>query len=140
MHVRWKHHPRIAYSLHVHIIYLVCRSNPGTPIQLSLIPQCPIVFSTQSSQTSRQGAAREDYCQLGPTRDSGRKADSKMPASWAVTSIFRGKPAPRERKQQTKWRRGWDLNPRLSFPNTRFPSVLLKPLGHLSTGRKAQQD
>jgi N-acetylmuramoyl-L-alanine amidase len=24
------------------------------------------------------------------------------------------------------------LNPRLSFPNTRFPSVLLKPLGHLS--------
>ncbi len=31
-----------------------------------------------------------------------------------------------------KWRRGWDSNPRLSFPNTRFPSVLLKPLGHLS--------
>src|ERR1019366_2527596 len=30
------------------------------------------------------------------------------------------------------WRRGWDSNPRLSFPNTRFPSVLLKPLGHLS--------
>src|ERR1700733_4717633 len=31
-----------------------------------------------------------------------------------------------------RWRRGWDSNPRLSFPNTRFPSVLLKPLGHLS--------
>jgi hypothetical protein len=31
------------------------------------------------------------------------------------------------------WRRGWDSNPRLSFPNTRFPSVLLKPLGHLSS-------
>ena len=31
------------------------------------------------------------------------------------------------------WRRGWDLNPRSSFPDTRFPSVLLKPLGHLST-------
>jgi hypothetical protein len=30
------------------------------------------------------------------------------------------------------WRREWDSNPRLSFPNTRFPSVLLKPLGHLS--------
>src|SRR6267154_2733386 len=89
MHVRWKHHPRIAYSLHVHIIYLVCRSNPGTPVQLSLIPQCPIVFSTQSSQTSRQGAAREDYCQLAPTGDSGRKAGSKMPALWAVTSIFK---------------------------------------------------
>ncbi len=34
-----------------------------------------------------------------------------------------------------KWRRGWDSNPRLSFPNTRFPSVLLKPLGHLSAPR-----
>src|ERR1700689_1272779 len=34
------------------------------------------------------------------------------------------------------WRRGWDLNPRLSFPNTRFPSVLLKPLGHLSVSKK----
>gem|GEM_PF-6323796 len=34
--------------------------------------------------------------------------------------------------EHTGWRRGWDSNPRLSFPNTRFPSVLLKPLGHLS--------
>src|ERR1700686_1434625 len=41
---------------------------------------------------------------------------------------------PRGRKQQTAWRRGWDSNPRSSFPDTRFPSVLLKPLGHLSTG------
>src|SRR5215469_3263022 len=37
------------------------------------------------------------------------------------------------------WRRGWDSNPRLSFPNTRFPSVLLKPLGHLSTRGKLNQ-
>jgi hypothetical protein len=40
--------------------------------------------------------------------------------------------APRQRDAKTEWRRGWDSNPRLSFPNTRFPSVLLKPLGHLS--------
>ena len=33
---------------------------------------------------------------------------------------------------ELEWRREWDSNPRLSFPNTRFPSVLLKPLGHLS--------
>ena len=32
-------------------------------------------------------------------------------------------------------RREWDSNPRWSFPHTRFPSVLLKPLGHLSKGR-----
>jgi hypothetical protein len=30
------------------------------------------------------------------------------------------------------WRREWDSNPRYSFPHTRFPSVRLKPLGHLS--------
>jgi hypothetical protein len=30
------------------------------------------------------------------------------------------------------WRRGWDSNPRLSFPNTRFRGELLQPLGHLS--------
>jgi hypothetical protein len=30
------------------------------------------------------------------------------------------------------WRRGWDLNPRYSFPYTRSPGVLLQPLGHPS--------
>ena len=34
--------------------------------------------------------------------------------------------------QNREWRRGWDSNPRCSFPHTRFPSVLLRPLGHLS--------
>ena len=33
------------------------------------------------------------------------------------------------------WRRGWDSNPRCGFPQTRFPSVLLQPLGHLSVRR-----
>src|SRR6266536_2450083 len=30
------------------------------------------------------------------------------------------------------WRRGWDLNPRSGSPDTRFPVVHLRPLGHLS--------
>ena len=30
------------------------------------------------------------------------------------------------------WRREWDSNPRYSLKYTRFPSVRLKPLGHLS--------
>ena len=30
------------------------------------------------------------------------------------------------------WRRERDSNPRYSFPYTRFPGVLLQPLGHLS--------
>ncbi len=34
-----------------------------------------------------------------------------------------------------EWRREWDSNPRYSLKYTRFPSVRLKPLGHLSRGR-----
>ena len=35
------------------------------------------------------------------------------------------------------WRRERDSNPRYGFPHTRFPSVRLQPLGHLSvSGRK----
>ena len=33
---------------------------------------------------------------------------------------------------QIVWRRGWDSNPRCDFSQTRFPSVRLQPLGHLS--------
>ena len=52
-------------------------------------------------------------------------------------------PCPHTYEQPILWRRGWDSNPRLSFPNTRFPSVLLKPLGHLSAwlaGLDSNQD
>src|ERR1700740_3739503 len=34
--------------------------------------------------------------------------------------------------RRKSWRREWDSNPRYGFPHTRFPSVRLKPLGHLS--------
>src|SRR5881296_2714114 len=38
------------------------------------------------------------------------------------------------RRQFTRWwRRGWDLNPRYSFPYTALPMPRLRPLGHLST-------
>ncbi len=37
-----------------------------------------------------------------------------------------------DKRQQPLKRREWDSNPRWSYPHTRFPSVLLKPLGHLS--------
>ena len=36
------------------------------------------------------------------------------------------------------WRRGRDSNPRGSYPPTRFPSVLLRPLGHLSNPRLSE--
>jgi hypothetical protein len=34
------------------------------------------------------------------------------------------------------WRREWDSNPRYAYTHTRFPSVRLKPLGHLSRARR----
>ena len=34
--------------------------------------------------------------------------------------------------RDVKWRRERDSNPRYGFPHTRFPSVRLQPLGHLS--------
>ena len=39
---------------------------------------------------------------------------------------------PRKNGSRETWRRERDSNPRYGFPYTRFPSVLLKPLGHLS--------
>src|ERR1051326_6975641 len=46
---------------------------------------------------------------------------------------LRSPPEPVEAGLQLQ-RREWDSNPRWSYPHTRFPSVLLKPLGHLSDG------
>src|SRR6516225_8721240 len=37
-------------------------------------------------------------------------------------------------RERDNWRREWDSNPRYGFPYTRFPSVRLQPLGHLSRG------
>ena len=37
-----------------------------------------------------------------------------------------------ESAKRSLLRRGRDSNPRCSYPHTRFPSVLLRPLGHLS--------
>ena len=38
-----------------------------------------------------------------------------------------------------KWRRERDSNPRNGFPFTRFPSVRLQPLGHLSSQYKLKK-
>ena len=50
-------------------------------------------------------------------------------SSLAVGNGERSNPLNRE---QIKWRRGWDSNPRTPCGVTRFRGVLLQPLGHLS--------
>ena len=42
-------------------------------------------------------------------------------------------------REYCEWRREWDSNPRYGFPYTRFPSVRLQPLGHLSKPRREAQ-
>ena len=50
----------------------------------------------------------------------------------AILRVLSVNPGGGEYWSQGKWRREWDSNPRYGFPHTRFPSVRLKPLGHLS--------
>src|SRR5438105_9209975 len=42
---------------------------------------------------------------------------------------------PINEPSRARWRREWDSNPRYALTYTRFPSVRLKPLGHLSVQR-----
>ena len=51
---------------------------------------------------------------------------------WAKSAGSRGFRGLSVRFAEIWWRREWDSNPRYGFPHTRFPSVRLKPLGHLS--------
>src|SRR5579884_1710303 len=57
-----------------------------------------------------------------------------LPNTVASFRTWRGFQAPIAQPPKPDKRREWDSNPRWSFPHTRFPSVLLKPLGHLSKG------
>jgi hypothetical protein len=50
-----------------------------------------------------------------------------------ITGFCAGRPDVYRHRRTRRARRGWDSNPRYGFPYTRFPSVRLKPLGHLST-------
>jgi hypothetical protein len=72
--------------------------------------------------------------------DLPRELDGELPGdsqlarrtdSIGRTNRRNRKPA-NEAVKSCRWRREWDSNPRYGFPHTRFPSVRLKPLGHLS--------
>src|SRR2546425_10398780 len=81
---------------------------------------------------------------LGLIESDDEKADSlqsgsaQYNADFGEDSCILALDAAEKQIGQTEWRRGWDSAPRLCFPNTRFPSVLLKPLGHLSASYPCQ--
>ena len=64
---------------------------------------------------------RQVFARVECLTRGGRRSEVKHPASRVlVAQDLRG------------WRRERDSNPRYGSPYTRFPSVLLQPLGHLS--------
>jgi hypothetical protein len=63
---------------------------------------------------------------------AGSPCEGRGPRPSCITGKKRCDQTGRSHVPSGTWRRGWDSNPRASFPATRFPSVLLKPLGHLS--------
>ena len=72
-------------------------------------------------------------------RDCDESATAHNYSSMSATrlcNIFfvpdRGKPHEKGSKGESKWRRDRDSNPGYPFEYTRFPSVRLQPLGHLS--------
>ncbi len=62
---------------------------------------------------------------------SGRRDSVCEPSRRRRLTDHRSRLAPPNERSEV-WRRERDSNPRYGFPYTRFPSVLLQPLGHLS--------
>src|SRR5207237_1912229 len=80
-------------------------------LRATLIPPC---VPTQNAGMLRHSRAQEEQ----------RKELYRL-----ILHVYRHRG---ERKAIPTWRREWDSNPRYGFPYTRFPSVRLQPLGHLS--------
>src|SRR5438552_14612710 len=77
-----------------------------------------------------------DSANTGPTANSVRTENSELTTKRSFgrhpTPLRSPGGLPPEAREGVGWRREWDSNPRYGFPHTRFPSVRLKPLGHLS--------
>ena len=85
--------------------------------------------SWRRGRDSCRSTTRNEPCLLAPSRKRSARRVRTPPSS---TSFHASSPPRRLPAKSLIWRRGRDSNPRLSFPNTRFPGVHLRPLGHLS--------
>ena len=65
------------------------------------------------------------------TAHGERTSDPVRPTSEALEGLS----ALRSLLGEGVWRWRWDLNPRWSYPHTRFRGVLLRPLGHATAGK-----
>ena len=85
----------------------------------------------------RADAARERR------RIRANESQNRTPDGWCISCEESRKPAssratqvPRSASLWLRWRTGRDSNPRWLLHHARFPSVCLKPLGHLSSGAR----
>ena len=86
------------------------------------------VLNPRSREVWREtGQEREFRASAGAAQCGGLRANP------AVIGNFSPVKSSGETCSAKDWRRGWDSNPRYGFPYTRFPSVRLQPLGHLSS-------
>ena len=101
----------------------------------------PLKFISRSETFEFREPYRMDGVQsFGEKRDFrrtiGRLCRSGVRSSNEKSLLLLGLICPRVHPENMQpwasWRREWDSNPRYGFPHTRFPSVRLKPLGHLS--------
>jgi serine/threonine protein kinase/tetratricopeptide (TPR) repeat protein len=86
-------------------------------------------------QTEMEASLALGEIQLKASNPAAGRAELQQVAKVAHARGFillERKASAAEANLKTVWRRGWDSNPRLSFPNTRFRGELLQPLGHLS--------
>src|SRR6478736_8185004 len=86
-------------------------------------PKCPREGTLlNGAELPRTGGRRSSQVVMSPTNETTTRNASPNPE--ARTGVSAG-----------DWRWRWDLNPRWSYPHTRFRGVLLRPLGHATERR-----
>ncbi len=105
-------------------------SGPAAPARsaLRLLPSGPDRVWWVASRGARTGRQTGLPCMILPRGMLNHLRSTVNENGAAVGAACRC-----DRKRRAGWRRGWDSNPRWSYPHTRFPSELLQPLGHLSS-------
>lgn len=122
-----------------------CPPLPGTREPIRGVPRVSSSGETAMSWRTRAGAAGRRFETVVARSAPGLTASAgarELPPQPARSNAARTVPAQmgngwanRILTQERRWRTGRDSNPRWLLHHARFPSVCLKPLGHLSGER-----
>ena len=90
--------------------------------------------SHRNARSSRQGALAAGGAETASAKGFGVEGRARRAEAFTQERPLEP-PGDARRRRSGNWRRERDSNPRYGFPYTRFPSVRLKPLGHLSVSK-----